>query len=46
MGGTESKEREALRKAYPSKKWTLKVNKMSDNQVIAIYKRLKLQGKI
>lgn len=41
-----NKEREALKKAYPSKKWAEKVNKMSDAQVIAVYMRLRLQGKI
>jgi hypothetical protein len=40
------KEREALKKVYPAKKWAEKVNKMSDAQVIATYLRLKSQGKI
>ena len=46
MSGTESKEREAVKAAYPSKKWMDKVKKMDDGQVIAIYRRLKSQGKI
>ena len=41
-----NKEREALKAAYPSNKWAQKVNKMSDSQVIAVYMRLKLQGKV
>lgn len=40
------REREALKKAYPSKKWADKVNKMSEQQVAAVYLRLKSQGKI
>lgn len=43
----ENKEREELKKAYPkSKKWHDKVNKMSPNQVTAIYIRLKSEGKL
>ena len=41
-----SKKREALYGAYPSKNWKQKVNEMSDSQVIAVYLRLKGQGKI
>lgn len=41
------KEREELKKAYPkSDSWQEKVKKMSDAQVIAIYNRLKAQGKL
>jgi len=41
-----NQERELLKKAYPSKKWAEKVNKMSDSQVAAVYLRLKSQGKV
>lgn len=40
------KEREALKQAYPSKRWADKVKKMPDDQVVAVYLRLKKQGKI
>lgn len=40
------KEREALKGVYRSKKWWLKVNKMTDDQVLAIFKRLKQQEKV
>lgn len=39
-------ERENLKKAYPSKEWARKVDKMSNSQVAAIYLRLKSQGKV
>lgn len=39
-------KKEALKKAYPGKKWADKVNKMSEDQVIATYLRLKGQGKV
>jgi hypothetical protein len=40
-------ERELVKRAYPqSKTWHTKVDKMPDSQVIAIYFRLKRQGKI
>ena len=32
--------REAVKNAYPSKKWARKVDRMDDAQVIAIYVRL------
>jgi hypothetical protein len=40
-------EREAVKKIglFP-KQWAEKVDKMSDNQVLAIYLRLKAQGKL
>ncbi|MDB5716126.1 MAG: hypothetical protein JWO15_3523 [Sphingomonadales bacterium] len=44
--GTESKERAAVAQAYSSESWAYKVKHMSDAQVIAVYKRLKQQGKI
>jgi hypothetical protein len=39
-------QRELVKQAYPSKKWGLKVDKMSDVQVFAILTRLRNQGKI
>lgn len=39
-------KRTAVRAAYEGKKWQVKVDKMSDDQVIAIYSRLKDQGKV
>lgn len=38
--------REALLAAYPGGSWRDKVLKMSDSQAIAVYYRLKSQGKI
>lgn len=43
---TESKEREALKAAYPGRQWQQKVIRMSDAQVTAVYLRLKQQNKI
>lgn len=43
---TESKERAAVSAAYSGKQWHEKVRKMPDDQIIAIYKRLKAQNKI
>lgn len=40
------KERELLKKVNSDKAWVKKVNKMSDLQVMAVYKRLKAQNKI
>jgi hypothetical protein len=41
------KDREVLKTAYPkSKRWADKVDKMSDQQVIAIKLRLQSQNKI
>lgn len=39
-------ERELLKTVYKSKSWAKKVDEMSDAQVIAIYQRLKAQGKL
>lgn len=40
-------EREEIKKAYPkSKNWHARVDKMSEQQVIAIYIRMKAQGKL
>ena len=44
MGNND--KREALKKVYNSRAWAEKVNKMSDDQVVAIYLRLKSQNKI
>lgn len=41
-----SKKREALKSVYPSKRWATKVNNMPESQVIAVYLRLKQQGKV
>jgi len=43
---SHNREREQVKAAYPNPKWAQKVNDMSDNQVIAVYKRLRIQGKI
>lgn len=45
MNSTE-KARQALKKAYPSKKWAVKVDNMSDGQVAAVYLRLKAQHRL
>lgn len=39
-------KREAVKGAYPGKKWKDKVDLMTDDQVTAIYIRLKAQGKV
>lgn len=42
-----AQQRTALISAYPgSKKWQSKVDKMPEDQVVAVYLRLKGQGKI
>jgi hypothetical protein len=46
MAGIVNQTREAVKAAYPSKKWSVKVDKMDDDQVAAIYLRLKAQGKV
>lgn len=43
---TDAQMREALKKAYPGRKWKLKVNKMSEHEVVAIYLRFKAQAKV
>lgn len=40
------RDREAVKAAYPSKKWADKVDKMDDGQLAAVYLRLKAQGKV
>lgn len=37
--------RECLLKVYPTKKWRVKVNRMSDTQVIAVYHKFLFEGK-
>lgn len=39
-------QREALKGVYHSRKWWLKVRKMTDAQVAAIFARLKQQAKV
>ena len=39
-------EREQLKRVYPTKKWALKVDKMDDGQVMAIWFKFKNEGKI
>jgi hypothetical protein len=42
-----SQKRELIKRAYsPSITWPAKVDKMTDSQVIAIFFKLKKQGKI
>jgi hypothetical protein len=38
--------REAIKKAHPSSKWARKVNRFHPNEVVDIYKRLKIQNQI
>lgn len=38
--------REALKKAFPHHRWITRVNKMSDEQVTAVYLNLKSQNKL
>ena len=40
------KEREAVKKIGKSPSWIVKVNNMTDSQIIAIYRRLKAEGKL
>lgn len=39
-------KREAVKKAYRGNKWRQRVNKMPDEQIVAIYKNLKDQNKV
>lgn len=43
---TTAQKRVALSKVYDGPKWAEKVRKMSDQQVVAIYLRLKQQNKL
>lgn len=41
------RKRELVKKAYPhSKTWKNKVEKMPDSQIVAVFLRLRRQGKI
>lgn len=39
-------KRRLVKEVYDSKKWSDRVDKMSDSQVIAVFLRLKSKGKI
>lgn len=39
-------ERELVKQAYPGSKWSNKVDRMTDQQVIAIFFNLKNKGRI
>lgn len=43
---TIMEKRNAVSNAYPGPEWKAKVQKMSDEQVVAVYFRLKEQGRI
>lgn len=45
MSDNTWKERNLIRNLY-GEQWKKKVDKMSDHQVIAVYKRFKREGKI
>jgi hypothetical protein len=38
--------REAIRKVYDSESWSIKVDRMYDDQVIAIYLKFEKEGKL
>lgn len=46
MAHTHTPERDAVKKAYPSRRWATRVDKMDDQTVYAIFTRLKAQNKI
>lgn len=46
MAKTETKERQAVRAAYSGPIWALKVDQMEDDQIVAVYMRLRITGKI
>lgn len=47
MASDLEKKREEVKKLYPqSKSWIRRVNKMSADQVVAIYLRYRAQGKL
>lgn len=46
MAKTNTKEREAVKSAYPGPKWAKRVDNMEDDQIVAVYMRLRIQGKI
>lgn len=39
-------KRTAVKNAYPGEAWAKKVDAMPDNKVVAVYLRLKSQGKV
>lgn len=39
-------KRELIKKAYPGKAWSKKVDTMPESQVIAVYMQLKGRGKV
>lgn len=41
-----NEKREQLKTVYPSKVWARKVDRMTDGQVIAIFMRLRREGKL
>lgn len=41
-----NQKREALKSAYSGEKWIAKVNGMADKQVVAMFLRLRSQGKV
>lgn len=43
---TNDQMREKVAQAYPGDKWRQKVNRMPDDQIIAIYYRLLKSGRI
>lgn len=43
---TETTERAKVKAAYKSPFWGQKVDKMDDDQIVAVYMRLRLTGKI
>jgi hypothetical protein len=43
---TVNQKRDAIREAYSNNKWKQKVDEMPNDQVTAIYMRLKSQGKV
>lgn len=47
MGNDVEQKRKSLLDAYPlSSAWKMKVKKMSEDQVVAVYLRLKGQGRV
>lgn len=40
------RKRELVKQAYPTETWKEKVKNMSDSQIIAVFLRLRRQGKI
>jgi hypothetical protein len=46
MKVTDAEKREAVKAAFAGRAWKLKVSKMSDAQITAVYLNLKSQSKI